>query len=114
MEVVSADSRQVYRGMDVATGKPTAEERTAVPHHLLDLIEPDERYHAARFRLEARSRHRRDSRGAAGCRSSWEAPGSTSGRSCAGSIRRRPPTRRCGRVWRRSAAASGSAALHER
>jgi len=53
MEVVSADSRQVYRGMEAATGKPTAAERAAVPHHLLDLIEPSERYHAARFRREA-------------------------------------------------------------
>ncbi len=53
MEVVSADSRQVYRGMDIATGKPTPEERKAVTHHLLDLIEPGERYHAARFRLDA-------------------------------------------------------------
>jgi tRNA dimethylallyltransferase len=53
MEVVSADSRQVYRGLDAATGKPTAEERRAVAHHLLDLIEPGERYHAARFRLDA-------------------------------------------------------------
>jgi tRNA dimethylallyltransferase len=53
IEVVSADSRQVYRGMDVATGKPTAAEQAAVPHHLLDVIEPDERYHAARFRREA-------------------------------------------------------------
>jgi tRNA dimethylallyltransferase len=53
MEVVSADSRQVYRGMDAATGKPTAAERRAVTHHLLDLIEPGERYHAARFRLDA-------------------------------------------------------------
>jgi tRNA dimethylallyltransferase len=53
IEVVSADSRQVYRGMDVATGKPTRAERALLPHHLLDLIEPDERYHAARFRREA-------------------------------------------------------------
>jgi len=53
IEVVSADSRQVYRGMDVATGKPTPAQRAAVPHHLLDLIEPSERYHAARFRREA-------------------------------------------------------------
>jgi tRNA dimethylallyltransferase len=53
MEVVGADSRQVYRGMDIATGKPSPEERRAVTHHLLDLIEPGERYHAARFRLDA-------------------------------------------------------------
>lgn len=53
MEVVSADSRQIYRGMDAATGKPNSDERKAVTHHLLDLIEPGERYHAARFRLDA-------------------------------------------------------------
>ena len=53
MEVVSADSRQVYRGLDIGTGKPTAEERAAVPHHLLDVVEPGERYHAARFRADA-------------------------------------------------------------
>src|SRR5215472_16218855 len=39
--------------MEAATGKPTGAERAAVPHHLLDLIEPSERYHAARFRREA-------------------------------------------------------------
>lgn len=53
IEVISADSRQVYRGTDVATGKPTVEERRVVAHHLVDVIEPDDRYHAARFRNEA-------------------------------------------------------------
>jgi tRNA dimethylallyltransferase len=53
LEVISADSRQVYRGMDVATGKPTWPERLAVPHHLVDVVNPDERYHAARFRADA-------------------------------------------------------------
>jgi tRNA dimethylallyltransferase len=53
IEVISADSRQVYRGMDVATGKPTSEERRAVAHHLVDVVDPDDRYHAARFRREA-------------------------------------------------------------
>ena len=53
MEVIGADSRQVYRGMDIGTGKPTAEERAAVPHHLVDVVDPDERYHAARFRADA-------------------------------------------------------------
>jgi tRNA dimethylallyltransferase len=53
IEVISADSRQVYRGMDVATGKPTLEERRAVAHHLIDVVDPDDRYHAARFRLDA-------------------------------------------------------------
>ncbi|PYN87683.1 MAG: tRNA (adenosine(37)-N6)-dimethylallyltransferase MiaA [Candidatus Rokuibacteriota bacterium] len=53
IEVVSADSRQVYRGMDVATGKPTAEIRRAVAHHLVDVVDPDDRYQAARFRADA-------------------------------------------------------------
>jgi tRNA dimethylallyltransferase len=55
IEVVSADSRQVYRGMDLATGKPTAEERRQVPHHLVDIVDPDDRYHAERFRRDARA-----------------------------------------------------------
>jgi tRNA dimethylallyltransferase len=41
-EIVSADSRQVYRFMDIGTAKPTAVERAAVPHHLVDVVEPDE------------------------------------------------------------------------
>lgn len=48
-EVVSADSQQLYRGLDVGTAKPTAEERAAVPHHLLDVAEPGEAMDAARF-----------------------------------------------------------------
>ena len=55
IEVVSADSRQVYRGLDIGTGKPTPDERAAVAHHLLDVVEPGERYHAARFRSDARA-----------------------------------------------------------
>ena len=53
LEVIGADSRQVYRGMDVATGKPTPDERAAVSHHLIDIVDPDDRYHAARFRVDA-------------------------------------------------------------
>ena len=53
LEVVSADSRQVYRGMDLATGKPTADEQAAGRHHLIDVVDPDDRYHAARFRADA-------------------------------------------------------------
>jgi tRNA dimethylallyltransferase len=48
-EVVSADSQQVYRGMDIGTGKVSAAERAAVPHHLIDVVEPDEAMTAARF-----------------------------------------------------------------
>jgi tRNA dimethylallyltransferase len=53
IEVIGADSRQVYRGVDIGTGKPTPAERAAVPHHLLDVVDPPERYHAARFRADA-------------------------------------------------------------
>jgi tRNA dimethylallyltransferase len=53
VEAVNADSRQVYRGMDIGTGKPTVEERAVLPHHLIDVADPDERYHVARFRAEA-------------------------------------------------------------
>ncbi|MGH7334411.1 MAG: tRNA (adenosine(37)-N6)-dimethylallyltransferase MiaA [Candidatus Rokuibacteriota bacterium] len=53
IEVISADSRQVYRGLDAATGKPTAFERAAVRHHLIDILDPADRYHAARFRDDA-------------------------------------------------------------
>lgn len=53
--VVSADSRQVYRRMDIGTGKPTPTQLRVVGHHLIDVADPDERYHAARFRDEALS-----------------------------------------------------------
>ena len=52
-EIVSADSAQVYRGMDIGTAKPDAATRARVPHHLIDLIDPTEAYSAARFRLDA-------------------------------------------------------------
>lgn len=55
LEVVSADSRQVYRGMDVATGKPTPAERAAVAHHLIDVADPDQAFDAARFAAAARA-----------------------------------------------------------
>lgn len=48
-EIVSADSQQVYVGMDIGTGKATPEERARVPHHLLDVVRPDEDMTAARF-----------------------------------------------------------------
>ena len=43
-EIVSADSRQAYRGLDIGTAKPTARERALVPHHLVDILEPDEEF----------------------------------------------------------------------
>lgn len=52
-EIVSADSRQVYRLLDIGSGKPTREEGERVTHHLIDVADPDEDYSAARFREEA-------------------------------------------------------------
>jgi tRNA dimethylallyltransferase len=48
-EIVSLDSMQVYRGMDIGTAKPSREERERVPHHMLDLVDPDEHYDVQRF-----------------------------------------------------------------
>jgi tRNA dimethylallyltransferase len=55
VEIVSVDSAQVYRGLDIGTAKPTAAERAAVPHHLVDRLDPAERYSAARFVADARA-----------------------------------------------------------
>jgi tRNA dimethylallyltransferase len=52
-EVVSADSRQVYRGMDIGTAKPTAEERAQTPHHLIDIRDPDEPLSLAEYQALA-------------------------------------------------------------
>jgi tRNA dimethylallyltransferase len=54
-EIVSVDSAQVYRHMDIGTAKPDAATLKAAPHHLIDLIEPDESYSAARFRDDAQA-----------------------------------------------------------
>ena len=48
-EIISADSMQVYRRMDIGTAKPTLEERGGIPHHMIDIIEPGEEFSAARF-----------------------------------------------------------------
>lgn len=53
-EVVSADSRLFYRGMDIGTAKPSAEERRGVRHHLIDVANPDETWSLALFQQEAR------------------------------------------------------------
>ena len=53
IEIISIDSAQVYRGMDIGTAKPSPAERRAVPHHLIDLLDPTERYSAGRFRADA-------------------------------------------------------------
>src|SRR5438552_16842152 len=48
-EILSVDSMQVYRGMDIGTAKPTAEGQRLVRHHLIDVVSPDEEYTVARF-----------------------------------------------------------------
>ena len=55
IEIISADSRQVYRGLDVGTAKPTRAERRRLPHHLVDIINPDESFSAHRFARLARA-----------------------------------------------------------
>jgi tRNA dimethylallyltransferase len=51
-EIISVDSALVYRGMDIGTAKPNAEELASVPHHLIDIIDPTETYSVAQFRAD--------------------------------------------------------------
>ena len=53
-EVLSADSRQIYRYLDIGTAKPTPSERQGVPHHFLDILDPNAPYNAGQFGIEAR------------------------------------------------------------
>ncbi|HJV69598.1 tRNA (adenosine(37)-N6)-dimethylallyltransferase MiaA [Ideonella sp.] len=53
LEIVSVDSALVYRGMDIGTAKPSTAERAAVPHHLIDILDPSEAYSAAQFVADA-------------------------------------------------------------
>jgi tRNA dimethylallyltransferase len=55
LEIISVDSALVYRGMDIGTAKPSAAERAAVPHHLIDIRDPHQPYSAAEFVADARS-----------------------------------------------------------
>ncbi len=52
VEIISVDSAQVYRGMDIGTAKPTGDERRAVPHHLIDIRDPEQGYSAGEFRAD--------------------------------------------------------------
>ncbi len=54
-EIISADSMQVYRGMDIGTAKLPVEERRGIPHHLLDIRDPSEEFHVVEFQREARA-----------------------------------------------------------
>ncbi|NLE24167.1 MAG: tRNA (adenosine(37)-N6)-dimethylallyltransferase MiaA [Clostridiaceae bacterium] len=52
-EIISADSMQIYRGMNIGTAKPTVDERRGIPHHLIDIVNPDEEYSVAQFKEDA-------------------------------------------------------------
>ena len=76
-EIISADSRQVYRGMDIGTAKATAQERARVPHHCLDLVDPDRPFSVSDFCAAAADGAGRDRRPRRQWRC-WSAePGST-------------------------------------
>jgi len=53
-EIISCDSMQVYKGIDIATSKPLKSQRNQIPHHLIDMVRPSQQYNAARFRTSAR------------------------------------------------------------
>src|SRR3974377_2224029 len=53
-EIVNCDSLQLYRGFDIGTAKPTEEERGAIPHHLLDILDPDQLFTAGDYARVAR------------------------------------------------------------
>ncbi len=63
-EIISADSMQIYKYMDIGTAKPTSEEQACIPHHMIDIVEPDESFDAAKFAKMARKKimelHQRD------------------------------------------------------
>jgi tRNA dimethylallyltransferase len=61
VEIISADSMQVYRGMDIGTAKPSLEERARIPHHLIDICNPDEQFNVGEFVRLARD----------ACRAAW-------------------------------------------
>ena len=55
-EIISADSMQIYRYMDIGTAKPTADEQNRIVHHLIDIVDPDEDFDAVRFAKMARQK----------------------------------------------------------
>ncbi len=113
-EIVNCDSRQVYRGMSIGTAKPTAAQRAAVPHHVIDVVEPDDPFSLAAYLSLARSaiadilaRGGRPvvvggtGQYAWGLAEGWEAPAV-------------PPQPEARERLRREAESGGAAALHER
>ena len=54
-EIISADSMQIYKYMDIGTAKPTEEEKSGIQHYLLDYVSPDQRYSVAEYKREAKN-----------------------------------------------------------
>ena len=101
-EVVNCDSLQVFRYFDIGTAKLPSTERRGIPHHLIDIVDPDELFTAGEYARLARETHRRTSRPAAASRSSPAAPDSTSGRCSTACSKAPPATSRCATGWRRA------------
>ena len=80
VEIVSVDSMQVYRGMDIGTAKPTPAEQREIPHHLIDVADPSEDYTVVAFRGSADAALADIAATRAPRRCSSAAPASTSGR----------------------------------
>ena len=111
IEIVSIDSAQVYRGMDIGTAKPSAAERRAVPHHLIDLLDPTEAYSAGRFREDACAHgpgnSRKKENSAARRRHDALLPGAVAGHRCPAAGRTRAA--RADRCARRAPRLAGAA-----
>jgi tRNA dimethylallyltransferase len=54
-EIICADSRTIYKGLDIGTAKPSASDRAEIPHHLIDIVTPDQRYSAVEFKIAAQA-----------------------------------------------------------
>lgn len=98
-EIISVDSMQVYRGLDLGTAKPSAAERARVPHHLLDVVELSEAFDAAQF-VRLATAAVVEIKLAVASQFSAAAPGCISRHGSKASAKRRPPTRACVQSWR--------------
>ena len=96
-EVLTADSRQVYRGMDVGTDKPSIATSQGIPHRLIDLVDPDESFNAGLYRRQAIDEIERLYQTAA-FPWSWVARGSMCGPSSRACATHHRPIRLCGRT----------------
>ena len=70
-EVISADSRAIYRGLNIGTAKPTSEEQQGIAHWGIDVVDPGERFTAANFKVYAQSSRSEERRVGKECRSRW-------------------------------------------